>query len=67
MNSIIVLSCQNLMFRNFKVCIIAIGQPPESPFSKGDLRKSINKGGPKEIPINKGGEGVVFHKHLPCI
>ena len=30
----------NLMYRNFKVCIMATKQPPESPFSKGDLRKS---------------------------
>ena len=37
------------MYRNFKVCIIATGQPPESPFSNGDLRKS---------PLIKGARGL---------
>ena len=39
------------MYRNFNVCIIATGQPPESPFSNGDLRKS---------PLIKGARGVFF-------
>ena len=39
------------MYRNFKVCIMATKQPPESPFSKGDLRKS---------PLIKGARGLCF-------
>jgi hypothetical protein len=39
-----------LMFRNFKVRNIAARQPPESPFSKGDLRKS---------PLIKGAGGCL--------
>ena len=39
----------NLMFRNFKVRRIAIRQPPESPFSKGDVKNS---------PLIKGARGL---------
>ena len=48
----------NAMYRNFKVCIMATKQPPESPFSKGDLRKS---------PLIKGARGLCFLLTLLCI
>src|SRR3990167_2552814 len=43
------------MFRNFKVRSIAIRQPPESPFSKGDLRNS---------PLIKGVRGLFVMDNL---
>jgi len=47
------------MFRNFKVESIAIRQPPESPFSKGDLRNSpLIKRASKKSPLEKGARGL---------
>ena len=51
-------SCRrpNLMYRNFKVCIMATKQPPESPFSKGDLRKSSLVKGAGMLPFMPEGQ-----------
>jgi|GEM_PF-5244607 len=43
------------MYRNFKVRSIAIRQPPEAPFIKGDLRKS---------PLEKGARGLFVMDNL---
>jgi len=45
------------MYRNFKVESIAVRQPPESPFSKGDFRNS---------PLIKGARGL-FMLDICCV